>query len=153
MAYAIDDGCVLNTIADSSVDWATAGLALNNVPDFDAALVAVRRVLRSSGRLAFTIPHPCFEAPRATWTQSSGGAARRVVGDYRAEGFWRSDDPQAVRRAGNQHRMISTYLSALVRHGFLIEAVTEPAPSAQVVAGNRRRAGLPPFLALRARCG
>ncbi|MFD6418774.1 class I SAM-dependent methyltransferase [Streptomyces sp. NPDC060194] len=151
VVYAVDDGCVLSTVATNSVDWVTAGLSLNNVPDLDAALAAVRRVLRAEGSLAFTVPHPCFEAPHAAWTQATGGPVRRVVGDYSAEGFWRSDNPQGARRAGNQHRTLSTYLMALVRHGFVLETVTEPSRSDQVVAAQPRRAGLPPFLAVRVR--
>ena len=76
---------------------------------------------------------------------------RRVVGDYLTEGFWRSANPEGARRAGNQHRTLSTYLTALVRHGFRLEAVDEPAPDARVAAAQTRRAGLPPFVVLRAR--
>ncbi|GHF71186.1 methyltransferase [Kitasatospora xanthocidica] len=151
VTYAVDDGCVLSTVAAESVDWVTAGLSLNNVPDLDAALTAVRRVLTAQGELAFTIPHPCFEAPHASWTQITDRPVRRVVGDYLAEGFWRSDNPEGARRAGNQHRTLSTYLTALVRHGFALETVTEPSPSDQVAAAQPHRAGLPPFLAVRAR--
>ncbi|MFD5563390.1 class I SAM-dependent methyltransferase [Kitasatospora griseola] len=150
VAYTVDDGCVLDTVADDSVGWVTAGLSLNHVPELDAALAAVRRVLTARGSLVFSIPHPCFEAPYATWTQVTDGAVRRVVGHYLAEGFWRSDNPQAVRRAGNQHRTLSTYLTALLRHGFVLEAVTEPAPTIQVAVQQPQRAGLPPFLVIRA---
>jgi hypothetical protein len=31
-----------------------------------------------------------------------------------------------VRRAGNYHRTLSTYLNALVRHGFALDVVNEP---------------------------
>jgi SAM-dependent methyltransferase len=149
--YAVDDGCALLTVATGSVGWVTAGLSLNNLPDLDAALTAVRRVLLPGGRLVFTVPHPCFEAPHAAWTQAADGRPRRVVGDYQAEGFWRSQNPHGVRRAGNQHRTVSGYLTALVGHGFLIEAVAEPTPSAEVIDDQPRRAGLPPFLLVRAR--
>ncbi|MEV5508917.1 class I SAM-dependent methyltransferase [Streptomyces orinoci] len=47
--YSVDDGCVLSTVAADSVDWVTAGLSLNNVPDLEAALLAVRRVLTVGG--------------------------------------------------------------------------------------------------------
>lgn len=151
VVYAVDDGCVLGTVADGSVDRMTAGLSLNHVPDLDAALAAVRRVLVPRGTLAFSIPHPCFEAPHASWTTATDGTARRVVGDYLAEGFWRSDNPRAVRRAGNQHRTLATYLAALLRHGFTLEAVTEPTPTAHVAARRPKRAGLPPFLVVRVR--
>jgi ubiquinone/menaquinone biosynthesis C-methylase UbiE len=150
-SFRVDDGCALATVATGSVEWVTAGLALNNVPDLDAALSAVHRVLVPGGFLVFTIPHPCFEAPHATWTATGNGAVRRVVGDYLAEGFWRSANPEGARRAGNQHRKLSTYLTALARHGFSTEAVDEPAPDAGVVAAQPRRAGLPPFMVFQAR--
>lgn len=149
--YTVDDGCVLDTVADDSVGWVTAGLSLNHVPSLASALTAVRRVLMPQGVLVFSVPHPCFEAPHATWTQATEGTARRVVGDYLAEGFWRSANPTAVRRAGNQHRTLSTYLTALLRHGFVLEAVTEPTPTAAVAAHQPQRVGLPPFLVIRAR--
>lgn len=149
--FSVDDGCTLATVATGSVDWVTAGLSLNNVPDLDAALTAVRRALTSEGSLVFTIPHPCFEAPRATWTETEDGAAHRVVGDYLTEGFWRSANPEGARRAGNQHRTLSTYLTALVGHGFRIEAVHEPAPDARLATAQPQRAGLPPFMVLHVR--
>jgi SAM-dependent methyltransferase len=142
-SYAVDDGGTLATIADTSADWVIAGLSWNNVPDLPAAIRAARRVLLPGGRLAFSIPHPCFEAPHASRTAESG---RRVVGDYAAEGFWRSANPQGVRRAGNQHRMLSTYVNALVAQGFSIEAMREPLPDARLAAAQPLRDGLPPFL-------
>ncbi|MEU6439989.1 class I SAM-dependent methyltransferase [Streptomyces sp. NPDC047046] len=144
--FSVDDGCTLATVATASVDWVTAGLSLNNVPDLDAALVAVHRVLAPGGVLIFTVPHPCFEAPHATWIETGGGTTRRVVGDYLAEGFWRSSNPNGVRRAGNQHRKLSTYISALVRNGFEIAAVDEPTPDRSVATAQPQRAGLPPFM-------
>lgn len=145
--YAVDDGCTLATMATGSVDRVTAGLSVNNVPDLDAALTAARRVLVPGGRLVCTIPHPCFEAPHGTWPDDP--RPRRVVGEYHAEGFWRSDNPRGVRRAGNQHRMLSTYLTALITHGFLVEVAAQPMPDARVVAEQPRRAGLPPFFVVR----
>jgi len=151
--FSVDDGCTLATVATSSFEWVTAGLSLNNVPDLDAALSAVHRVLVPGGSLVLTVPHPCFEAPHATWTETEEGTVRRVVGDYLTEGFWRSGNPDGARRAGNQHRKLSTYLTALVGHGFSIEAVDEPTPDARVVAAQPHRVGLPPFMVLHTRRG
>ncbi|UIX35689.1 class I SAM-dependent methyltransferase [Streptomyces sp. GQFP] len=149
--YAVDDGCSLATVESGSVEWVTAGLALNNVPDLAAAVGAVRRVLVPGGQLVFTVPHPCFEAPYARWSDDGGELPGRVVGSYLAEGFWRSANPDGARRAGNQHRMLSTYVTVLVEHGFAIESVAEPAPDARVVAEQPQRAGLPPFLLISCR--
>ncbi|ELP70618.1 methyltransferase domain protein [Streptomyces turgidiscabies Car8] len=149
--YAVDDGCSLATVATSSVEWVTAGLSLNNVPDLAAALTAVRRVLVPGGVLVFTVPHPCFEAPHAWWGDDGDERPCRVVGDYFAEGFWRSANPDGARRAGNQHRMLSSYVTDLLEHGFAIESVAESTPDARVVAEQPLRAGLPPFLLISGR--
>lgn len=150
VAYTIDDGCTLATVASESLDWVTAGLSLNNVPDLDAAIASARRVLLPHGRFAFTIPHPCFEAPHAGWTTADNGTNRRVIGDYLNEGFWRSTNPDDVRRVGNQHRILSSYLMALRHRRFTIEFITEPAPDDRLAAEQPQRAGLPPFVLIRA---
>ncbi len=150
--YAIDDGSSLATVDSDSTDLVTAGLSLNNVPDLDAAVGSVRRVLVPGGRFVFTVPHPCFEAPHASWVDPAEGASRRLIGDYLVEGFWRSANPGGVRRAGNQHRTLSRYLMVLIDHGFVLELVAEPAADQRVAAEQPRRVGLPPFLLIRARC-
>jgi hypothetical protein len=72
------------------------------------------------------------------------------MGNYLAEGFWRSTHPQSVRRAGNYHRTISTYITALTDHDLSLEVFAEPAPDQRVAATNPDRAALPPFLLIRA---
>jgi ubiquinone/menaquinone biosynthesis C-methylase UbiE len=145
VTYRLDDGATLQTIAESSMDGVTAGLSLNNIPDLDAALESIRRVLRPGGFLAFTVPHPCFEAPN-TDTASTESGDRRVVGNYFAEGFWRSPHPKSVRRAGNYHRTIATYLMKVIGHGFTLDACSEPRPSDAVRIEAPHRLELPPFL-------
>lgn len=145
VTYRVDDGCTLATVADDSTDWVTAGLSLNNVPDLGAAIRSIRRVLVSGGRLALTVPHPCFEAPDARWVGTD-----RLIGRYSVEGLWRSAGT-SVRRAGNHHRTISRYLTTLIDHGFALTMIAEPPAHARVVAEQPRRAGLPPFLLVRAR--
>lgn len=146
--YQQDDGQRLNTIDDGSMDWVIAALSLNNVADLHAAIRAIKRVLKPTGKLAFTVPHPCFDAPGAA-SIDVDGAVRRVVGDYLGEGFWRSTHPRSVRRAGNYHRTISSYTAALIGHGFVIEVLGEPAPNDRVIATTPHRAALPPFLLVR----
>ena len=145
--YRIDDGSNLQSVPDDSVDGVTAALSLNNIGDLDAALESVRRVLHPGGFLVFTVPHPCFDAP-ATETISTPSGVRRAVGDYLAEGLWRSPHPHSVRRAGNHHRTISTYVTAVLGHGFVLRSLDEPAPSDEVRAEAPHRLGLPPFLVI-----
>ena len=57
------------------------------------------------------------------------GRPAQLVFGYFAEGFWRSENPQGFRRAGNWHRRLATYLNALLDGGFVIMRVLEPEPS------------------------
>lgn len=143
--YLVDDGTTLSEVPDHCMDWVTAGMALNNLSDLSRALGSIRRVLVPGGRLAFTVPHPCFEAPHSSWV-----AGRRLIGDYLTEGFWRSREPSGVRRAGNHHRTVSTYVMALIAAGFAIDTMAEPEPPQSVLAEQPHRAGLPPFLLMTA---
>lgn len=145
--YRLDDGTTLTTVAVASMDGVTAALSLNNISDLDAALRSIRRVLRPGGFLAFTVPHPCFEAP-ATDSISTERGTRRITGDYLAEGLWRSTHPQSVRRAGNYHRTISTYVTAILGRGFALRSYAEPPPNDEVRAASPHRLGLPPFLVI-----
>jgi ubiquinone/menaquinone biosynthesis C-methylase UbiE len=147
--YRLDDATSLRTVADASIDGVTAALSLNNIANLGAALDSVARVLRPGGFLAFTVPHPCFDAPHAD-TVSTRNGNRRTVGDYLAEGFWRSAHPHSVRRAGNYHRTISTYITTLLNHGFTLRSCEEPTPTDQVRADAPHRVGLPPFLVIAA---
>lgn len=147
--YRQDDGETLASVGSATIDWATAGLSLNNIPDLDSAVESIKRVLKADGRLAFTVPHPCFDAP-CSGSVAIGGTSRRLVGDYFAEGFWRLAESQSVRRAGNYHRTITTYVRTLIDHGFVLEVLAEPAPDVGVRTTNPHRVGLPPFLLVRA---
>lgn len=129
--YVLDDAQQLATLGDSTFDGAVCNLALMDIPDLPATLQAVHRILRPSGWFVFSITHPCFQAPHSEWLEL-GGQLTRVIGDYNAEGFWRSSDPATVRgRVGALHRTISTYLNALVEAGFVIAAVQEPAENVE----------------------
>jgi ubiquinone/menaquinone biosynthesis C-methylase UbiE len=151
ITWVNDDAQHLGACADASFDGVTCNLALMDLPDLDAAIRQAARVLREpSGWLVFTITHPCFLAPHASWTRGDGQGSR-IVHDYLEERIWRSDNPDGVRRVGSHHRTVSTYVNALADHGFTIERMFEPSANdelAAAVPGYRR---IPPFLAVRAR--
>jgi hypothetical protein len=94
------------------------------------ALAAVHRTLRPGGWFVFVIGHPCFLAPDATPVTRPDGSQAVQVSGYFDERFWRSTNPNGVRRAGNHHRTLSTYLNALTQAGFLIDQVDEPRANA-----------------------
>lgn len=153
VSYVVDDAHTLAAFETGAFDGVTCQLALMDIPDLDATMSSVHRVLRGDGWFAFVIGHPCFLVPDAeTITRPDGRAAVAVTG-YFEERFWRSANPTGVRRAGNHHRMVSTYLNALVRWGFAIEAVDEPRAGRLLTRQQPVYSEVPIFLACRARRG
>jgi ubiquinone/menaquinone biosynthesis C-methylase UbiE len=148
--FRVGDAQTLAGLADGAFAGVVANLSLNNVDDLDAAVHAVWRVLRPGGWLALTIPHPCFETPHASSATAPDGRAAQLVFGYFEERFWRSDNPQGFRRAGNWHRMLSTYLNTLVESGFVITRILEPEPSPALATSHPGRVDVPMFLVLRA---
>lgn len=149
--YVLDDAQDLASVPDATFDGVTSQLVLMSVDDLDSALAAVRRVLRPGGWFAFVIGHPCFLAPDAAPTTLAGGRPAMAVTGYFDERFWRSSDPEGVRRVGNHHRTISTYLNALTAAGFVLETVDEPRPAPRLAADRPVHAEVPIMFAARAR--
>lgn len=148
--YLVDDAQVLGRLRAAVFDLVTCQLALMDIPDLAAALTAAGSVLRSGGSFVFVIGHPCFLAPDATTVEAVSGQPGRLVAGYLTERFWRSANPAGVRRAGNYHRALSTYLNALIACGFTLEAVEEPAARGAFAAEQPVYAEIPIFFAARA---
>lgn len=148
--YRVADAGTLDGLADQQFTGVTANLSLNDIPDLGAVMRAVRRVLRPGAWFVFSVPHPCFESPHAMWGRTADDVPARLVSAYYDEVFWRSSDPHGVRRVGNHHRMLSTYLNALINEGFVVADVAEPHPSPEVVALHPGHAQVPLLLMIRA---
>lgn len=140
IAYHVGDAENLQSLGSRTFDGVTCGFGVMNFADLNAVFLSVRRVLRPGGWFAFTLTHPCFEPPFAEWTTRDGVLAR-VVNGYFNERFWRATDASQVRRVGNYHRTLSTYVNALVCSGHTVQRILEPGPDsaiAQVAAGYRQ---------------
>ncbi|MFL6078084.1 MAG: class I SAM-dependent methyltransferase [Mycobacteriales bacterium] len=142
-ADAADPG---DWLATAGYDVATCSFGLSDIDDLDGVLGVVARALRPGGRFAFSILHPCFPG-------GGGGrwsASWPADGSYYDEGWWAASGELSLlrRRVGANHRMLSTYLNALHRHGLDPVEVTEPRPRWM---GERAESGRHPVF-LVARC-
>jgi SAM-dependent methyltransferase len=126
ITYLLGDAQRLDDLPDGGVDVVTCQLALMDIPDLDATVRAVARVLVPGGVFAAVVAHPCFLAPFASTGLADDATPVRVVPRYLTEGFWRSPNPDGVRRVGQWSRTLSTYVNTLAAAGFVLERMAEP---------------------------
>ena len=152
VTWRVDDAEQLQTCGDATFDGVTCQLGLMDIGDLKAALRSIRRVLGDHGWFVFVIGHPCFLAPEALTQRDEEGRHGRLVVRYLDEECWRSSNPNGVRgRAGNYHRPLSGYLSALLTNGFRLEAVEEPRGGELLLEQQPVYRDLPIFLTARVR--
>ena len=104
-------------------DGAVCNYGLSDIDDLDGVLATVARLVRPEGWFVFSLLHPCFpgwgrDAP-SSWPPGRG---------YYSEGWWLASNPGFRGKVGSNHRMLSTYLNSLARHGLTLEKVAEPQP-------------------------
>ncbi len=142
VTYLHDDAATCAVLDDDSFDVVVCSFALSDIDDLDGALTTVTRVLRPSGRFAFSMLHPCF----AGGGDVSGAWPSRST--YYDEQHWYADDAASSlrRQVGANHRMLSTYLNALTRHGLSLTELVEPRPDAAWSAAHPEASAGPVYL-------
>jgi SAM-dependent methyltransferase len=99
-------------------------LALMDIDDLDAALATVGSVLAPGGWFTFSLFHPCY--PGGWEGSPTGLASWPPDGGYAAEGWWQTNGVGVRGRVGSTHRMLSTYLNAVLGAGFTFDEFMEP---------------------------
>jgi len=129
--YIRDDARSLARVDDASFDAVVCNMALMDIPDLDATMLSVHRVLKKGGKFVFCVLHPCFETPFDDGNpphevDNEGNLIAIRVTQYREEGKWFSDSSGVRGTLGSIHRTLSTYLNGLIRGGFAITEISEP---------------------------
>ncbi len=122
--YLLGDVTTTNWWDDDCFDGVLCNMALMDIDDLDAALATAVAVLQPGGWFSFSILHPCFPGLRdgASQQMSSWPPGR----GYSTEGWWTTHSDGVRGRVGANHRMLSTYLNAVIRAGFEFDAFAEP---------------------------
>lgn len=143
--YAVADaGAPGDAVPAAGSDLVTCCFGLSDVDDLDGALATVARALRPGGRFAFSILHPCFAGGgevSGSWPPEGG---------YRQEGRWTATGARSTLRGqvGATHRMLSTYVSALLAHGLTLTDLREPPPPPEWARTSAAAARQPVYLAV-----
>jgi ubiquinone/menaquinone biosynthesis C-methylase UbiE len=135
--YVHCDVTAAGVLDGQAFEGAVCNYGLSDIDDLDGLLANVARLLRPGGWFVFSMLHPCFpgwgsDAP-SSWPPDKG---------YYQEGWWLARNTGCRGQVGSSHRMISTYLNRLTRHGLVLDVVAEPPPGSE--AEQRRGGERPP---------
>jgi 2-polyprenyl-3-methyl-5-hydroxy-6-metoxy-1,4-benzoquinol methylase len=117
-----------------------ANMVLMDIPDYEAALLNCVAALQPTGKLIFSILHPCFEESGSAWKEQGYVAVR----DYFRERTVEQTYGYFI------HRPLSTYLNSVVHAGCMIQQVLEPQlePAIAVHYDAERYASVPGYVVI-----
>lgn len=132
--YLVGDAETLEGIADGSFDLAVSYIVLVDLLDYRGSIRAARRVLKPGSKFVVCNVHPMRSAVPYGWVNLAGRKLFYAVDSYTDEGprefeWW-------GRRFVNMHRTLSSYVSAFLDAGFVLEGIEEPVPSEAQLAEN-----------------
>ena len=131
---------------DVTFDFATGFMSFMDIPETEAVVSEVYRVLKLDGFLQFSICHPCFDTPHRRNLRDEKGRTYAIeVGDYFtnlkgevAEWLFNAAPEEAKGRLPKFRvprftRTLSQWLNLLIDARFTIERVGEPRPTDEAV--------------------
>jgi SAM-dependent methyltransferase len=114
-------------------DLVVSSLALHYVEHYVEVIERIRDALRSNGRLVFSVEHPICTAYPSGWVRDEEGRRQHwPVDRYRQEG--RRDTRWFVDGVIKYHRTVETYVNTLLKAGFVLTHLGEPAPVSDALA-------------------
>ena len=119
---------------EGEFDLAVSSLALHYIEDYKGVLKNVHRLLVPGGEFIFSQEHPINTCHPGgdRWTRDENGLKLYVnLADYGREG--ERDSVWFVEGIKKYHRMFSTVINDLIDAGFVIEKITEPEPTGELL--------------------
>jgi SAM-dependent methyltransferase len=113
-------------------DAVVACLVFEHIPDVDAAIAEVARVLRPGGRFAFFLNHPLLQTPGSGWIDDQlldPPEQYWRIGPYLVEDTTIEEVEKGV-YIPFIHRPVSRYVNAMAANGLVIRQMEEPPPPA-----------------------
>ncbi len=132
--YIVGDAETLDGIESNSFDLAVSYIVLVDLLDYRQAIKSAFRVLKPGGRFVVCNVHPMRTSVPYGWINQGGRKLFYALDNYTDEG------PREFEWWGkgfvNMHRTLSSYISAFLDAGFVLERLEEPVPSDEQLAAN-----------------
>ncbi len=117
-----------------SFDLVTACMALQDIADIRGALRSAHALLRSGGRLVFSVPHPCTDTAYREWERDeAGGKLCLKVDRYFESGpaicHWNMARLRYRWDTPYRRHTLAEWSGMIAEAGFLIRRLHEPRPS------------------------
>ncbi len=130
--YHVNDMESLPGVGGEQFDLAVSYISLVDVADHRRSIAEAFRVLRPGGRFLACNLAPMVTAS-GTWERDGDGKKLHYrLDDYLAEGV--RETVMVGGRFSNFHRTLSSYVSAFLDTGFVLEGLREPFPNAEQLA-------------------
>jgi hypothetical protein len=139
MTTSSDDGPSWSDIAD----WYDELLVAGSGPH-EHAIECLDRLLPPIGEGTAALDVACGQET------STDGSTEVTISGYLRERFWRSANPEGVRRAGNYQRTMATYLTALAGASLRIVEAEELGATGRLAQERPVYAQVPMFFSARA---
>lgn len=122
------------SFSDNSFDVVISSLTFHYLESFDDILKKINKILITGGDFVFSVEHPIFTAKGSQdWIyDDKGNPLHWPVDKYYTEGLRHATF--LGEKVIKYHNTLTTYLNSLIKNGFEITAVVEPAPTKEAIA-------------------
>lgn len=124
----------LDMLRDDTFDVVVSCVVIQDVPDYQAAVKEMYRVLRPGGVCILAMAHPCFSSDGG-WVKDSKGRKQywKIDNYFYERGF---EIPLTSNTDANPigfHRTLTSYFRTIIDTGFIVEDMTEPYPTQEAI--------------------
>ena len=122
-------------------DLVTGCMSLQDTADPAAVLRGVARILRGGGQAAFSVPHPCTDAPFREWKRDAMGKKLALCLDRYFDAGpavcnWNMPRVKYPWRTPYRRHTLTQWSRMITAAGLVIRGLDEPRPGADVVAAR-----------------
>ena len=128
--YLICNAHDVAAVVDGSFDLAVSYIVMVDLLDYRKAIRSAFRVLKPGGRFIVCNIHPMRMAVTNGWIRQGNRKLHYAVDDYTKEGPRLEEISWTGGAFTSMHRTLSSYITAFLDSGFVIEGLMEPTPSA-----------------------